>query len=349
MRSDLIAGTAPLLAITRGPLVENVVRGLAVLVDSNGAILASVGDPKTLCYMRSVAKPFQALPLLLSGAADHFQLTEEEIAVASSSHSGEPYHQRLVLSILNKGRLAPTVLQCGSSYPLNPVLRDTLKHRKQKPKPIHGNCSGKHAGMLLTAKFQKYPLRSYRELYHPIQQHILTILAEIAEYKKDDIAVGVDGCGVPTFGLPLAKIAMLYARLGQPNRLPYQYQTSLSRIANAMQRFPLAIGGTGRFDTDLMNARPHLIAKTGADAMYTVSLADRGWGLAVKLESGREDGVRSHVVIEALSQLGLLQPKHLAYLKAHRLSAIKNNHQQAVGEADTLFSWKKAINKTIKN
>jgi len=339
MHADLMRGSAPLLAITRGPVVENVVRGLAVVSDTQGRILASIGQPETLCYLRSVAKPFQVLPLLLSGAADHYGLTEEELAIASSSHSGEPYHQKLVLSLLKKGHVSTASLQCGPAYPFYAPLREKLKHRKRPPKPLYHNCSGKHAGLLLAAKYQKFPLSTYRELYHPIQQHVLKILAEISGYHEKDIAVGVDGCGVPTFGLPLVKIAQLYAHLGCPDALPYHYQKALGRIAGAMRRYPMAIGGTGRFDTDLMNVHPTLIAKTGADAVYAVSLPEPGWGFALKLESGRDDVLKSHVVIEALCQLKILKPKQWEGLKSHWLSAVRNNHHHAVGEVRPLFQW----------
>ena len=336
MRTELIGATAPLLAITRGPMVENVVRGLAVLVDAKGKILASVGQVQTTCYMRSTAKPFQAVPFLLCGGADHYRLTEEELAVMAASHGGEPYHQRLVLSILKKGRVSPSALQCGASRPSG-----SKKTTRQAPKPLYNNCSGKHAGMLLAAKFQGFPLRTYRELYHPIQQKIMKTIAELSEIHEKDMAIGVDGCGVPTFGLPLSRIAYLYARLGRPDHMPYHYQKAVGRIGQAMQRYPLAVSGTGRFDTKLMTARPGLISKGGADAIYSMSLPERGWGLTVKLEGGRDHASYCrHVMIEALCQLKVLTPKQFESLKNYRPDVVRNNHQQAIGEVDTLFRWK---------
>lgn len=339
MRSELITSTAPILSVTRGPLVENVVRGMAALVNHQGKILASLGHVQTTCYMRSVAKPFQAVPFLMSGAADHFGLTEEEIAIAAASHNGELYHQRLVLSILKKGKIAPAHLQCGVKYPLYPVLKNEMRQKKIQPKPLHGDCSGKHAGMLLTAKYQHFPLHSYRELYHPIQQAVLKTVCELSETHENQISVGVDGCGVPTFGLPLHKIAYLYARLGLPD-MPYGYQKAVGRVAQAMQRYPHAVAGTGRFDTDLMEARPGLISKTGADAIYTLSIPEKGLGFAMKIESGRDDKLFSHAVLEFLAQLKVVGPKHLGRLKSHRIPAIINNHRAAVGEVHALFKWR---------
>src|SRR5688572_7449833 len=158
---------APLAAVTRGALVESVHRGRLVVCDPDGNVLEAVGDPEAYVYARSSTKPFQALPLVLSGAADAFGLTDRELAVACASHNAEEPHLAAVRSILQKAGLTEDDLQSGAHLPLHEPEADALIRSGEEPRPIHSNCSGKHAGMLAVCAYEGYETATYRDPAHP--------------------------------------------------------------------------------------------------------------------------------------------------------------------------------------
>ena len=170
---------APLAAVRRGALVESVHRGRLAVCDPEGNVLEAVGDPEAYIYARSSAKPFQALPLVLSGAAEAFGLTDEELAVACASHNAEEPHLAAVRSILEKAGLTEDDQQSGAHLPLYEPEADKLIRSGEDPRPIHGNCSGKHAGMLAVCVHEGYETATYRDPGHPLQRRILGLIAEV--------------------------------------------------------------------------------------------------------------------------------------------------------------------------
>ena len=297
---------APLAAVTRGALVESVHRGRLVVCDPDGNVLQAVGDPGAYIYARSSAKPFQALPLVHSGAADAFGLTERELAVACASHNAEEPHLAAVRSILEKVGLTEDDLQSGAHLPLYEPEADKLIRSGEEPRPIHGNCSGKHAGMLALCVHEGYETATYRDPAHLLQRRILGLIAEVCGLREDEVLVAGDNCGVPAFALPLRSFATGLARLATGNALPDELALAALRIGDAMREQPFMVAGSGRFDTDLMESTD-LLVKGGAEAVLAVG-SRNGWGMAFKVSDGAVRAVRP-VALAALGGMGVEVPE----------------------------------------
>ncbi len=284
-----LPGDVPLVALRRGKLTESVHRGRAVICDPSGEVQRSLGDPEAYTYLRSSAKPFQALPLILSEAAEAFGLTVEEIAVACGSHAGEDRHVRAVRSILNKAGLSEKDLQNGAHPPMYSPAAAELAARGEEPRCVHGNCSGKHAGMLAVCVHEGWNLTSYRDPDHPLQRRILELVAVVCGVAADDIRLGGDGCGVPAFALPLKGLATGFARLTTGEGLPEEVSEAARSVREAVQEYPYMVAGTGRFDTRLMRGT-EFIAKSGAEAVFAAGSPD-GRGFALKVSDGASRAV----------------------------------------------------------
>jgi L-asparaginase II len=280
----------PLAAVKRGALVESVHRGRLVVCDPGGNVLEAVGDPEAYVYLRSSAKAFQALPLILSGTADAFGLTDRELAVACASHNAEEPHLAAVGSILEKAGLSEGDLQSGAHPPMYGPEAAKLVRSGEEPRPIHSNCSGKHAGMLAVCVHEGYETVTYRDPGHPLQRGILGLIAEVCGLREDEVVVAGDNCGVPAFALPLRSFATGLARVATGEELPDELAGAALRIRDAVRAHPFMVAGTGRFDTRLME-RTDLLVKGGAEAVLAVG-SPKGWGLALKITDGSERGVR---------------------------------------------------------
>src|SRR6266542_1228653 len=205
-----------LVEVTRGRITESRHRGHVVAVEPDGNIVASLGSPGTVTYLRSSAKPHQAIPLVASGAADHFGFTEQEIALACASHSGEEIHTTIAASMLQKVGLEPSALKCGTHEPFAAEVARHLREEGAAPNVLQNNCSGKHAGMLALARFLGAPIESYDDPKSPVQQAISTVISQFSGVPSREIALGVDGCGVPVFGVSVEGMALMFARLASP-------------------------------------------------------------------------------------------------------------------------------------
>src|SRR6185369_10147036 len=196
-----------LVEVKRGAITESRHRGHIVAVEPGGNIIASLGAPHNVTFPRSSAKPFQALPLLLTGAAERFGFTDEEVALACASHNGEPIHTKIVASMLKKIGLGPEALNCGVHEPYSPTAAAHLKASGESPNVLHNNCSGKHAGMLAVAKHLGAPLETYNLPENPVQLAVGHAISQFSGIAVEDMAVGIDGCGVPVFGITMKDMA----------------------------------------------------------------------------------------------------------------------------------------------
>jgi L-asparaginase II len=318
---------APLVALRRGVLVESVHRGRVVVCDPEGDVLEALGDPGGYVYARSSAKPFQALPLFLSGAADALGLTSEELAVACASHSAEEPHLRAVRSILAKAGLSEDDLQNGAHPPLYAPAAIELVRSGEEPETIHGNCSGKHAGMLAVCVHRGWPTGGYRNPDHPLQLWILEIVGRACGLNTDEILLGGDGCGVPSFGMPLESLATGFARLAN-GALPDDLAEAARRVTGAMREHPYMVGGTERFDTAVMRGTD-LVCKSGAEIVFGTGSPD-GWGLALKITDGGTRALRP-AALAALSRRGVEVPGEPGS------SPVRDLHGEVVGERVPLF------------
>ncbi len=323
-----------LVEVTRGRLLESAHRGAAAVVDSRGEVLAWSGDIDAPAYLRSSAKPMQVLPLILSGAAEHFGFSPQEAALMSGSHSGERIHTDLTLGILRKIGLKPEQLQCGVHSPLDKEARTELKLRSQPASALHNNCSAKHAAMLAGSIYRGYPPDSYLDFDHPWQKEILEVIAELAEVEPEEIELGVDGCGAPVHALPLRKAALAAAKLAGLSGAEGALGAACERVFDAMTRHPYLVAGRGRICTELIEAGGgELIAKAGAEGYYLAAFRDkgRGIGLAVKIDDGAERA-RDLVVVETLDGLGVFKGEIIGVLDKYRSRDILNHSGMKVGE-----------------
>jgi L-asparaginase II len=344
-KSGEISQPAPLVEVWRGSIVESRHRGHVVAIDSDGKIVARLGEPEAVTYLRSSGKPFQAIPLVASGAADRFGFTPREIAIACGSHSGGPIHEETVAGMLEKIRLDETALKCGTHEPFSPEATAELRRRGEKPRVLQNNCSGKHAGMLALALHLDAPTETYDHPDNPVQQSILRAVAQFSGVPASEIVEGTDGCGVPVFGLSIRAMALMYARLvAPPADFDARTRDAAARIVAAMTSAPEMVGGTReRLDTEMMRVtRGAIISKIGAEGVYTVGVLPceqfpRGLGLALKIEDGEDRRARPTVVIESLRQLGALDADALEKLEPYSSFAIRNHRGERVGEVRAAF------------
>jgi L-asparaginase II len=345
--SDSARGTgASLVEVWRGPIVESRHRGHIAAVTGAGKVVAAAGAPDTVTFLRSSGKPFQALPLIVSGAADRFGFTVREIAIACGSHSGEPVHVETVRSMLGKIGVDESALKCGIHEPFSAEVARELARSQQPPNVLQNNCSGKHAGMIALARHVGASTETYDQWTNAVQQMIGRTVSQLSDVPLDEVAIGIDGCGVPVFGISVHAMALMYARLVSPP-LDFDEHTraAAKRIVRAMISFPDMIGGTKyRLDTELIKAgNGRLISKIGAEGVYTIVVLPcddwpSGLGLALKIEDGDDHRARPPAVIEALRQLGVLTKPELIALADYAPTAITNRRGERVGEARAAFA-----------
>ncbi|MFQ5985711.1 MAG: asparaginase, partial [Alphaproteobacteria bacterium] len=249
------ASTNPVLVEgTRGGLLESAHRGAAAVADTRGRLRHAWGDVTRPVYPRSAVKPLQALPLVETGAADRFTLSDVELALACASHNGEPRQVETVKAWLERLHLTEDDLECGPHAPLNATAAEALVRDGRNPTRLHNNCSGKHAGYLTLARHLGVPPRGYSRPDHPVQRVVTRTLAEMADVDAEPVPVAVDGCGVPTLGLPLARLAAAMARLAAAHDLSPARAAAAERVFEAMGREAAMVAGRGRFCTAVIRA-----------------------------------------------------------------------------------------------
>lgn len=323
---------------TRGKLVESLHRGDAVVVKPEGRIVARCGDPQKVTYLRSAAKPIQALALVLSGAADTYNLTDAELSVICSSHYAESFHLEAVRSILSKIGLDETYLLCGKARPLKEEVAFQYAEQGIPPQKILSDCSGKHSGMLAVCKLKGYRLDSYIDPKHPLQQEILQIIAGVCDYPQNSIPIGIDGCSVPVFGMPIYNMAIGFAHFANPDFLPQNYRTAAERIFTAMNTYPEMVSGTDGFCTELMKATGgRLIGKIGAQGVYCIGIKDPQLGIALKIEDGTL-GMASVAAMQVLTELDLLTSEEHNKLSKYHIKPNLNDDNIVVGEIRPVFT-----------
>jgi L-asparaginase II len=344
----ITGNSALLVEVTRGAFVESRHRGFIAVLTPAGETLAQLGNLETTTHFRSAAKPFQALPLVATGAADHFQLMPPELAVINGSHSGEPQHLAAVQAILNKIGLTEAALQCGAHLPFDDATAKQLRATGQAPSVLHNNCSGKHAGMLALAQYLNHPLENYLDPAHPIQRLIRQTLARFAHVPDDSIGVAIDGCSAPVFVTSLKAMARSYAQLVGVQFTALAADAALphaaARVVNAFIEHPAMIGGTrNRLDTDLMQAASgQIISKVGAEGVQLLGVLPcarypHGLGIAIKVEDGDIKRARDPIVIETLRQLGVLNASQLDQLSRYARATLYNHRKLEVGEVRPCF------------
>jgi L-asparaginase II len=301
----------PTVDVFRGAIVESRHRVSVAVVDAGGALKARAGDPDLVTFWRSAAKFFQAIPLLTDGAADALGIADAELGLACASHNGEPRHVELAAALLARASCGAGDLACGPHPSLAEPVARAMAARGERPTRLHSNCSGKHAGMLALARHRGWPTSGYADLGHPVQARCSAEVARWTGVPEGAIGLGVDGCGVGCFALPLRAMALAYARLGA-RRLggvgAEAREAAADRLVRAVTAEPFLIAGTGRLCTGILTAsNGRVVAKVGAEGVYSAALPELGLGVAVKVEDGdfRSSGPALLAVLDQLAPGGV--------------------------------------------
>lgn len=338
-----------LVEVRRGSITESRHRGHVVAIEPDGNVVAALGAPHNVTFLRSSAKPLQAVPLLTTGAAERFGFTDEEVALACASHNGEPIHTRVVASMLEKIGLGPEALHCGVHEPYSPEAAGVLRAHNELPTALHNNCSGKHAGMLAVALQLGASIENYEAPENPVQLATARAVAQFTGVPLEDMAVGIDGCAAPIYAVTVRAMALAYARLvSVPESFDQASRAACARIVRVMTAYPELIGGTSeRLDTEIMRAAPgRIVSKVGAEGVYTAGIRPcerwpNGLGLALKIEDGDDKRARPTVVIEALRQLGVLHDESLEAVSRYAFFPLQNRRGDLVGEIRASFELRK--------
>lgn len=279
---------APLYVVVgRGAHVESCHRVYAVVADGDGCVTAAHGDGARPIFPRSAVKAIQALLVVESGAADAFGFTPAELALTCASHAGTPLHVETARGMLAKAGLDATALACGAHWPLDETAARDLARGGAEPGSLHNNCSGKHAGFLAVAAHLGYRITGYETPHHPVQERVAAILAEMTGAPITAAARAIDGCSVPTWAVPLERLAVAFARLGSGAGLAPGRAAAAARLRAAVAAHPLLVAGPGRFDTRVMEAcGERLFVKIGAEGVLCAAIPAAGVGIAVKAEDG---------------------------------------------------------------
>jgi len=335
----------PILAeFVRGNMVENKHRGAFCIVDQTGQTAASAGDVEALIYPRSAIKSLQALAIFQSGAAQKFNLSDQDLALACASHKGEEFHVEGVLKFLAKIGMTAADLECGAHAPFGVEAKKALRASGQQPTALHNNCSGKHTGMLAVAKALGVDPKGYIEREHPVQVLVRECVERVLGVSLTTDHCGRDGCSIPTWGAPLKSFAQAFAKLSSgSNDLPMIYANAGDRLFKAAASNAALVSGTGGFDTDAMNAfAGDLMLKVGADGVFCGALRGRNWGFALKCDDGNMSAAHA-IVAGLLDAIGDHSSRIEQVLEAQTRQVTKNwrgfevGHMQSSTEIASYF------------
>jgi L-asparaginase II len=346
----------PLFEVTRGDTVESVHYGSIAVVNSNGRLISSYGDPKAVAFLRSSAKPFQVLPFVQREGVEYFGFTPRELSISCASHEGSDLHVQTVEGIQKKIGVDESALQCGIHMPGDVDAFKSLIISNRQPTPNQNNCSGKHTAMLAHAKMRVLPLENYLDINHPIQQDILTTFSEMCLLSIKEVELGTDGCSAPNFAVPLYNAALAMARLCDPRELSEARATACRKITSAMTTHPEMVSAYGEFDEQLMRVgEGQIVCKRGAEGYQIIGLLpgvltpdSPGIGIALKVSDGdasrtsldliHAPRVRPAVTLEILRQLGALSSKQEQALASFGpVKPVKNHRGIITGQSRPVF------------
>jgi L-asparaginase len=302
--------------LLRDGVVESTHRVHAAVCDNRGRVLSVAGNSETATFIRSALKPFQALAVTATGTLERYELTDRDLAIICSSHQGTIEQARQAFNVLWRCEVDSSKLQC-------PIPEG-------KTSPLQYNCSGKHAGMLAVCQQRHWPLETYLRRKHPVQQLILTKVAEMLGMPAEEFISARDDCGAPTYFMQLGQMASLYAQLASGNNL------DMERIVRAMTHHPVMVAGVGEFDTELMQASEgELVSKSGAEGVQCIGRVGEGMGLAIKVTDGAKRA-KYAVAIHLLKQLGWISPEIAENLSEIYMTLSDFKRLDVVGELSML-------------
>jgi len=296
----------------RGGIVESQHRGALAVIDADGAVHTALGDIDRPIFPRSAVKVLQALPLVESGAAERYGLTDAELALACASHGGEPEHAATAAGMLAKAGVDAMALECGTHWPYHDASIKALAAAGGQPSALHNNCSGKHSGFvclgcLMAAERGEDArafLRGYVAPEHPVMQEVTAAMQAATGYDLGHTARGTDGCSIPTYAVPLRHLAHAFARVATGVGLRPGHARAAQRLREAVAAAPFMVAGSGRFDTRVMSALgPRVFCKVGAEGVHCAAFPELGLGVAVKMDDGNNARAVEVVMAAAIAAL----------------------------------------------
>lgn len=336
----------------RGDIVENRHQVHAAIVDANGKMLYTVGDPSRVTLIRSAAKPAQALAIIETGASEHFNFNSSDLALMCASHNSEDRHVSQARSMLAKVDAKETDLRCGGHVALSDAVNRAWIKADYTPTAICNNCSGKHVGMIAGAKCLGADVSNYHLSENPMQLLVKRAVEDLTKLKEDEVKWGIDGCNLPAPAIPLYALAQMFGTLAAAADLdedssPQKRSQNLTRIFHAMTQHPELVGGDGRFCTRLMTAfQGSLVGKIGADGCYGIGIraaeqtkelgTDTAIGIAIKIEDGNIPVLHS-AVMEILEQIGIGTPEIRRELADFHHPKLLNTARVEIGHFDCAF------------
>lgn len=320
----------------RGEILENTHHGRICIVEEAGKAVRSIGDISLTTYYRSSSKPLQMLPVLELGLEKEYGFTDEEAVLMAASHAGEPFHLEAILSMLQKADLPEEDLIMLPTYPAAPAEKERMLRQGLPPRKALHNCAGKHIGAMLLARRLTGSHLDYWKPENPAQQRILETISCLSSYPMGQIGIGVDGCGVPVFAVPMENMALSYLKLACPELIESpSLRRAAARTAALMHQYPQMIRGTG-YLCSIMNADPNIVAKGGAEGVYAFALIKERLGISLKIEDGSE-GSWPFLILEILRQLHYSNPETLGHLEGLAQTVKVNDNGQPAGRIETCF------------
>ena len=341
-----------LVEATRGGIVESAHRGALVVVDAHGKPVCAIGDTERPVFARSAVKVLQALPLVTSGAADAFKLTDEELALACASHNGEARHVATAAGVLAKAGLDETALECGAHWPQHEVAQRELALSRTPLSALHNNCSGKHAGFLcvgcMMARAQgrdaREFVRGYVKAEHPVMREISASMQDATGCDLSRAPVGTDGCSIPTFGIPLHQLAHAFAKVATGIGLSADRAAAAARLRRAVASAPFFVAGSGRFDTRVMQRLgERVFCKVGAEGVFCAALPGQGLGVAIKVDDGNNARAAEVVMAAAIESLVPLDGDERTFMRSLSDVTLKNWNGIHVGELRASAGLRQAL------
>lgn len=327
-----------LVDVYRNKTLESCHRGAVAAVDAGGKLLFSLGNIDALVFPRSALKPVQAVPLIESGAADHFGLGPKEIALGCASHNAEPIHRDVLTEWMDKVNLDPGMLECGSSLPLHqPTAHQWLREGGEPMRHLH-NCSGKHTGMMTLARYLGTDVRGYSEYQHPTQKKWMATLSDLTGIDADSLPWDRDGCGLPALALPLRHFAVALSKFCALDEQRNNRAQAMNRILGAMHGHSDLVAGTDRCCTATMKAHKDLVVKTGAEGVFAAIAPSAGIALALKIDDGATRAADA-ALGAALQKLGVLSATQYESLQQWYSPKITNSQNAVVGNLTPAAVW----------
>lgn len=326
----------------RGDILDLVHYGYICVVDKDNHVVASVGDPDQVVFYRSASKPLQALPVIARKLDKAYGLTEEETVIFAGSHLGEDFHIAALRSIFAKTGMSPEDLIMKPTVPGSREANEERIRRGLPPAKLYHNCSGKHTGaMLLQKALDPAHIRDYWKIDSAAQQEILRTVAVLSQYPREQVGLGVDGCGVPVFAVPMQNIAIAFKNLACPECiLDEDLQRAARTFVPRIHRYPHMMRGTG-YLCSLINHDPNLVAKGGANGVYGIGMKKEGLGISLKLADGTEN-LWPLLIREIFRQLGYEKRETHTMLESLHGGTLYNDNGSPVGRCQPVFRLKKS-------